>query len=51
VLGAPPLVGTTLTVAEVLEPSVTVAVGANALKPKVEEALVLFAEVIVANKP
>ena len=46
-----PLVGTTLTVAEVLEPSVTVAVGANALKPKVEEALVLFAEVIVANKP
>src|ERR1700733_8780737 len=46
-----PLVGTTLTEAEVLEPSVTVAVEVDALKPKVGEALVLFAEVIVANKP
>src|ERR1700722_6934455 len=46
-----PLVGTTLTVAEVPEPSVTVAVEADALKPKVGGALVLFAEVIVANRP
>lgn len=46
-----PLVGTTLTVADVLEPSVKVAADVDALNPKVGADVVLFVVVIVANKP
>jgi hypothetical protein len=46
-----PLVGTTLTVADMLEPSVTVAVEVDALNPKVGAEVVLLTVAIVANKP